>query len=225
VGIPAAQRCGDPSAEASLRAQLASALTNLHRYDEAVRESDSARELAEQAGDEATQAVALGELARALEGKGDLPAALAHLAHVKQIRDRIGSGRAVALTQRWIGEILAGLGRYGEAVAILREAIGVFATLDRAQYARAMTILAAIHLRSGQVEQAAPMLTEALEIARELGSSRYEAEALFVLGDLAWQRRDFGKARDTWSAALQFYIRSGDRKIGEIRQRLARSDE
>jgi tetratricopeptide (TPR) repeat protein len=224
VGIPAAQRCGDLSAEASLRAQLASALTNLHRFDDAVRESSQARELAERAGDEATQAVALGELARALQGKGELRAALAYVEQVKRIRDRIGTERAAALAQRWIGEIMADLGRCPEAVATLRAAVDVFATLDQAQYARALTILASVHVRCGHEDEAAPLLTEALAIARELGSSHYEAEALFVLGDLAWQQQDFRTARESWSEAMKFYVRSGDRKVSELKERLARSD-
>jgi len=222
MGIPAAHREGDVVAEARLRAQLCSALTNLRRYDDAIREGQAALDLAEQANDESTKATVLGELAGAVQGNGDLPGALAYLKRVKEIREVIGTERAVALSRR-IGEVLAELERYDEAIDALREAAEAMSSLDRAQHARALTSLASVYLRSGRASGAVPPLTQALGIARELGSTHYEAEALVVLGDFAWQRGDVDEAREHWTVAHETYSASGDPKAAEVADRLTRT--
>jgi tetratricopeptide (TPR) repeat protein len=222
MGIPAAQRVGDTVAEARLHTQLAAALTNLRRYDDAIRENHEALRLAEEADDEFTKAAALSELAGAAQGKGDLPAALAYLTRAKEVRDVIGTDRAVALCQRRIGEVLAELGRHEEAITALREAADAMALLDRAQHARALTSLGSVYLRAGHVLDAIPLLTNALETTRQLGSTHYEAEVLVVLGDIAWQRGETDMAQEHWTGAHSIYSASGDPKTGELADRLKR---
>ncbi|WP_052372384.1 tetratricopeptide repeat protein [Amycolatopsis taiwanensis] len=223
LGIPAARRAGHAAAEARLGVQLASALTNLRRYDDAIRESHAALRLAEQAHDEFTKAAVHSELAGALQGKGDLQGALACLMQAKEIREVIGTQRAVTLCQRRIGEVLAELERYDEAAVALRQAADALSELDRAQYARALTILGSVYLRSGRESEAVPLLTEALEIADELGSPRYQAEVLVVLGDVVSQVGDVDEAREHWTAAHGIYSSSGDPKAAEIAERLTRT--
>jgi tetratricopeptide (TPR) repeat protein len=222
LGIPAAHRGGDVIAEARLRAQLAVALTNLRRYDEAIGEAQLALSLAEQEHDEFTKATALSELAAALQGKGDLPAALSYFQQAKRIREIIGTDRAVALCLRQIGEVLAKLDRYEEAVVALREAADAMATLDQAQYARILTRLGAVYLWFGDARDALVPLTEALRIARELGSRHYQAEVHLLLGDVAWERSDADEAREHWTVAHGIYSASGDPRQTELAERLGR---
>jgi len=223
LGIPAARREGHATAEAQLRAQLCFALTSLRRYDEAVIEGREALRLAEQEDDEDTRVMVLGELAGAVQGTGDLQGALTYLKQVKEIREVIGTKRAEALAQRRIGELLAELGEYDEAIESLREAAEAMASRDRALFARILTSLGSVYLRSGRAPDAEQPLAEALDIARELGSPRYQAEVLFVLGDVAWQRGDVAKARERWAAAHEFYSVNGDPKTAELDERLART--
>ncbi|HEV7974638.1 ATP-binding protein [Amycolatopsis sp.] len=223
MGIPAAHRERDVVAEACLRAQLCFALTGLRRYDDAIHEGHAALRLIERTDDESTRAMVLGELAGAVQGNGDLAGALAYLKQVKEIRAVIGTERAVALAQRRIGEVLAELGRHDEAIKALREAAETMSSLDRALRARTLTSLASVYLRAGRGSDALPPLTEALGVARELGSTRYEAEALLVLGDFAWQRGDVDEAREHWAVAHQAYSASGDPKAAELADRLTRT--
>jgi tetratricopeptide (TPR) repeat protein len=223
MGIPAARRERDVVAEACLRAQLCFALTGLRRYDDAIQEGHAALRLIERTDDESTRAMVLGELAGAVQGNGDLPGALAYLKQVKEIRAVIGTERSVALAQRRIGEVLAELGRHDEAIEALREAADTMSSLDRALRARTLTSLASVYLRAGRGSDALPPLTEALGVARELGSTRYEAEALLVLGDFAWQRGDVDEAREHWAVAHQAYSAGGDPKAAELAERLTRT--
>jgi predicted negative regulator of RcsB-dependent stress response len=223
LGIPAAHRAGDVVAEACLRAQLCFALTGLRRYDEAIQEGQTALRLIEGMDDEFTRAMVLGELAGAVQGNGDLQGALAYLKQVKEIREVIGTERAAALAQRRIGEVLADLERYDEAVEALRSAAEVMSGLDRALRARTLTSLASVYLRAGRESDALPPLTEALAVARELGSPRYEAEVLLVLGDVVWRRGDVDEAREHWTAARETYSASGDPKAAELTERLSRT--
>jgi tetratricopeptide (TPR) repeat protein len=221
LGIPAAKREGNVLAQAYLRTQLCFALTGLHRYDDATREGRIALDLAVQKNDKATQAMVLGELAGAVQGTGDLHGALSYLHQAKEIRDVIGTDRAVALILRRIGEILDQLGRTEEAVVALRTAADALLDLDRAQHGSTLTRLGAVYLRSGRISDAMPLLTTALSIAREFDSPHYEAAALVVLGDAAWHHNNAAKASDRWTAAHTIYSASGDPKAADVERRLA----
>ncbi|HEV7976052.1 tetratricopeptide repeat protein [Amycolatopsis sp.] len=107
---------------------------------------------------------------------------------VKKIREVIGTDRAVAVAQRRIGEMLADQQQYSAAIAAMRGAADMMVSLDRAQYARVLTSLAAVYLRCGRADDAGPLLTEALDITREIGSTHDQAEVLVVLGDVARHR-------------------------------------
>ncbi|MET0134427.1 MAG: NB-ARC domain-containing protein [Kibdelosporangium sp.] len=222
LGIPAAQRIGDATVEARLRAQLVFALSNLRRHDDAIREGEEALRLAVGARDEFTEAALLFELAGAVQGKGDLDGALRYLQRAKRLREKIGTERAVILCQRRIGEVLAQLGRYDEATTALLEAADSLSGIDQAQRARVLTSLSAVHLHNGRESAAAAPLAEALQITQELGSTHYEAEVRVVLGDVAMQRGDIGDARRHWTLAHDIYSRSGDPKAADMSARLGR---
>jgi tetratricopeptide (TPR) repeat protein len=222
LGIPAAGRTGEPVAEARLRAQLVLALTNLHRYDEAVQQSHVALRLAEQENDRPTIATVLAELASAVQGTGDLQGALTHLFHTREIQLELGFTRAAAVCLRRIGEVLSELDRHSEAINSLRSAADELASLDRAQYARTLTCIGTAYLRAHRSAEALPPLVDALEIARELGSPHYQAEVLTILGDVAWQHGDVEQARANWTEANGIYSVSGDPKAERTAQRLAR---
>jgi tetratricopeptide (TPR) repeat protein len=166
--------------------------------------------------------VALGELARAVQGAGDLDGALACLSQVKAIRDVVGTDRASALTQRSIGEVYAEQRRYDDAINAIREAADTLRPLDRVQYANVLTSLAAVYLQCGRAEDTEPILAEALEIAEEFGSQRYQAQVLEVQGDVAEQRGDVETARHHWTAAREIYDANGDREAARVTERLDR---
>ncbi len=68
--------------------------------------------------------------------------------------------------------------------------------------------------RVGREEEGREALLKALEIARQIGIPFIEAEALRLLGSLAWRRSDYALALEQLSAALEVSRRMRDR-IGE----------
>lgn len=222
IGIPAAQHLGHRAAEARLRTQLGYALVKLGRYEEAKQENETALELAEADGDEFTIAAALSELAGAVRGTGDLVGALAHLRRARAIREVIGTPRAVALCDRGIGETLAELGRFDDAVLALSEAASAMERLgDPAQHARALTSLGSTHAMCGRPDDADTALTRALALTDSLGSRHYRAEVLAVLGEVAVRAGRPDAARIHLAEAFQIYDDSGDPKAEAIAGLLA----
>jgi tetratricopeptide (TPR) repeat protein len=222
LGIPAAVRCGHRIAEARLRIQLAAALTDLERHDEAIEENLLAVRLAEQEGDDMTRASALSELADSVQGKGDLIGALSYLHEANRIRERVSTTRAVAVGRRRIGEVLLALGRHEEAVAELRDSATALAALDQAQQARTLASLARAYARLGRLSDARSQLVEAVEITRRLGLVRYEAEAVMVQAEVAELAGDLRAARQHYQQAQAVFAQQDDPKAVMLGTRLDR---
>jgi tetratricopeptide (TPR) repeat protein len=225
LGIPAARRCGNRAAEGKLRAQLTYTFAALHRYDEALREGAIALRLAEEDQDAQALAVALTELSGAAQGSGDLTAALEYLVRTREIRREIGTPRALALCERRIGEVLADLERYPEAVSRLRVAAEAMARLgDVPQQAGSLMSLGRTNLRRGQPAQADADLREAVALVRAAGMPYYEAEALTLLGEVAETIGDLPSARTHYSAAFDLYTEVEEPKAAVVRAKLVELD-
>jgi tetratricopeptide (TPR) repeat protein len=227
----------DDELEWAFQAAVTDGAAGLHSLDEAFvnaaclllvggvgaeAEGRASLELAEAAQDEPMRAVALGELARAVQGAGDLDSALTYLRQVKAIREVNGTDRALALTQRSIGEVYAEKRQYDDAIEAIRGAANTLRNLDPVQYANVLTSLAKVYLQSGRADDAEPLLTEALEITQEFGSRHYQAQALVVLGDVGYRQDDAEGARHHWTVAREIYIASGDPEAARVTERLDR---
>jgi len=221
LGIPAARRSSNPVAEAQLRNQLGMALTNLRRYDDAMDEHQRALRLAEENDDRFITAAALSELAGAAQGRDNLEEALGYLHRAKEIREVIGTERALALCRRRIGEVLCELGRHEEAATELRRAADALAALDKGQHARALASLGANYVRWGRPAEAENPLVTALAMSTELGSPHYRARALTALGDLTRLNGDLDAARGFYDEAHRIYVDSGDPRAADVAERLA----
>jgi len=221
VGIGAAQRVGARTAEATLRAQLGYAYTQIDRHADAAVHSGLALDLATADDDLAMQATALEQLGLATR-RDDPIAALGHFQRSRELNERIDRPRGVALCRRRVGEVLADLGRFDEAAVELTAVATTMAELgDPTQHARAVTMLGAVHLLAGRPAVARHALTEALAAMREFGSPYYQAEILVCLGDAADYDGDTESARRHWHAAADLYESVHDDKAAAIRSRLA----
>jgi tetratricopeptide (TPR) repeat protein len=220
LGIAAAQRCGHAIAEARLRVQLGAALTSLRRFDDSMRENLTALRLAEQEDDESTRADALLELASVAQGMGHLDMAVDYFRQVKQIREVIGTPRAVALCRRRMGEVLTDLGRLDEAVTELKAAAKAMVHLDTVQVARALTSLGTAYLKWDRPAEAQAALTAAMELADNLGSPHYLAAVLTGLGDVAERTGDLSLASQYREQAYRIYADSGDPRAADLVQHL-----
>jgi tetratricopeptide (TPR) repeat protein len=220
MGIAAAQRCHHLTAEARLHTQLGAAFTSLRRYSESIQENHAALRLAEQANNESLRADALLELASAEQAMNHFDTALEYLRQVKQIREVIGTPRAVALCRRRMGEVLADLERYEEAVIELKAAAEAMAALDVVQRARALTSLGSAYLRWDRPTEARVALDAALALTDELGAPYYRAAVLAGLGDVAEHMGDLSLARQHRGQAYEIYALSGDPRAADLAERL-----
>jgi tetratricopeptide (TPR) repeat protein len=112
----------------------------------------------------------LGELAFL---RGDLAQAQAHLEKSLQLSQQIGIMRRIAATQRLLGDVARGEGRYEEAEHIYNEALGIVTQLgDRPVLARLLLSKAKLLIRRKQAQDATMLLRGAISIYKEIGDAR-----------------------------------------------------
>jgi tetratricopeptide (TPR) repeat protein len=185
IGLTAARRLGDRTAEAAALTNRGLALFGLRRYDEAAVAHLDAAAVFRKTGDRHGEGSALNNLGLALQGlRRDDEAAVAHLdaaAVFRETADRHGEGNAL----NNLGLALFGLGRYDEAVAAHLDAAAVFReTGDWHGEGNALGNLGNALRELRRSEEAVAAYREAAEIFRATGDRRNEFMALQSL-DLA----------------------------------------
>jgi serine/threonine protein kinase/tetratricopeptide (TPR) repeat protein len=112
---------------------------------------------------------------------------------------------------RLYGQTLIGLGREREALAPLKEAAGVYADLaDRASAALMWSHVARAHERLGDFVEAQQAWQGALNLRKEIGDGRGEAEALEALGRVARKHLPASVALRYYEEAISRATASGD---------------
>ncbi len=221
LAVAAAQACGEQTAEARLRVQLAVALRNLGRLDEV---TEQVRIVLELAGDHdlGSRATALVQLGHTYRLKGEFEVALRYFREGVDVETRHGRVRGIGLARRRVGEVLIELGRLDEAVTELRESE---ALLDNAvDKARARMFLSRALLRAGRFDESLALAHGVLADVRDAGSPLHVADAFELLGEIAERQSDPPLARDHYRAALACYGESFDPSADRIRDRLGALD-
>ena len=122
------------------------------------------------------------------------------------------SSEAVALARINLAALEYALGDAGAAIVLIEKVQAEVVRSDGPNSPRALMMrqnLARMHLEQGDLQQAETELQELLEGLKAIGSNDH-AEALALLGDIASQRGDPGKARDLHRQALAVYAENGD---------------
>ncbi|WP_394615827.1 ATP-binding protein [Lentzea sp. JNUCC 0626] len=221
LGVRAAQTCGEQTAEARLRNQLAVAFRNLGRLDEATAQ---VRVVLELAGDHdlGSRATALVQLGHTYRLKGEFDIALRYFRQGVDVETRHGRVRGIGLARRRVGEVLVEMGCLDEAIAELEAAE---ALLDNAvDKARARMFLARAISGTGRHDEASDLAESVLADVRDAGSPLHVADAFELLGEIAERRGDLVRARDHHSSALACYGESFDPSADRVRARLAALD-
>ncbi|MFC3891443.1 ATP-binding protein [Lentzea rhizosphaerae] len=220
-GVRAAQMCGERTAEARLRNQLAVALRNLGRLDEATAQVRTVLELAgdHDLGSRATALMRLGHIYRL---RGEFDVALRYFREGLDVETRHGRTRGIALARRRIGEVLINLGRIDEAITELEESE---ALLDNdVDKARARMFRSRAVLRASRFDEALRLAESVLADVRDAGSPLHVADAFELLGEIAERQSDLARARDHYRSALACYGESFDPSAEHVRARLADLD-
>ena len=221
LGVRAAQLCGEQTAEARLRNQLAVALRNLGRLDEATAQVRTVLDLA---GDHdlGSRATALVQLGHTYRLQGEFEVALRYFREGVEVETRHGRVRGIGLARRRVGEVLIEMGRINESVAELQEAEKL---LDNVvDKARARMFLSRAFLHASRFDEAASLAQGVLADVRDAGSPLHVADAYELMGEIAERQGDLAHARDHYRSCLACYGESFDPSADRVRDRLAALD-
>ncbi len=172
-----------------VRSNMALALVDLGRYDEALQHFEAAREAAAARGDRDDEAVALHNIGLVHRSRGDFAAAVrifeTELREVTALGDE--QGRATVLLS--IGDALARLDRYDEALDRLRESLAIVERLGAERgRANALGNIATVHHIRADYDEAVRVYGQAKAIFERLGDVGSIANTLLNLASIAQAR-------------------------------------
>jgi class 3 adenylate cyclase/tetratricopeptide (TPR) repeat protein len=193
-------------------AWLAEALSQLGRFDEAIRHAEAAVQIAESANHPWTLNVGL------------FSRGLAHLRRGEVQRASRDLERGVEICRTWqifatpgvaaaLGVAYTLAGRADEAIAVVAEGLDGFRRHENYVRPAFVFLCAAMSaLSAGRVDEAASHAHEALGLARRLGARASEAHALCLAGDVA-SAAGAGKAEAYYREALALAEELGMRPL------------
>ncbi|MEO3875197.1 BTAD domain-containing putative transcriptional regulator [Nonomuraea sp. B12E4] len=195
AAMAAARRLGDPVEEARACRNLAAALADLGRFDDAHHHLDAALEQDVPSGQAWTHY--FRNLVYGFQGREADALEAARRAH--DLFDRLGdeAGQAIALTD--LGWYHGRLGNHGQALALCEQALVRHQKLGNRPYeAHTWSCLADTRLQLGDPAGAVPCYLQALDVFRELGDSYAEASTLAHLGACHHLAGDHAAAGEHW---------------------------
>ncbi|WP_246082954.1 tetratricopeptide repeat protein [Nonomuraea diastatica] len=200
AAVAAARRLGDRAEEIRVRRNLAAALADLGRFDDAHHNLDAALERSRD--DPAHQAWTHHYRGHVYGLQGRNADALDAARRAHDLFDRLGdrSGQAIVLTD--LGLHHGRLGDHGQARDLCEQALALHQKLGNRPYeAHAWSCLADAHLRLGDTAAAIACHHQALALFRALGDPYAEASTLAHLGACHRLAGDHAAAREPWRHA------------------------
>ncbi|HEX6528013.1 MAG TPA: tetratricopeptide repeat protein [Streptosporangiaceae bacterium] len=223
LGLDAARHGGDALGEAKMLNRIGLAVMNLGQLDDADTYFREALSLWERMGNDYRMASSLHRLGFIAAARDRTGEAIDWFTQAITAYRELGIRRELALTLSDLGDMLTVAGRPADAMIYLGEADSLLAQIsDPYNHARVLTRLGRAYEHLGDFFVAVGYLEEALRSMRDIGSPPGEAEALTALGSLAERAGDSDEARQRYARAEKILVRLGDRRAGQIRERLAR---
>ncbi|MCO1658537.1 AfsR/SARP family transcriptional regulator [Pseudonocardia humida] len=200
AALAAVQRSGERTSEVRVRHDLAAALADLGRFDDAHRHLDAALERSpgEPAGHAWTHYYR--SLVHGLQG--DNAAAFQAARCAGELFEQLGDhvGHAIALTD--LGRYHGLAGRHSEGLAVCEQALARHQALGNRPFeAHTWSCLADIHLHVGDTARAASSYRHALDLFRAIADRYAEASCRAHLGACHHLAGDQVAARAEWTQA------------------------
>jgi tetratricopeptide (TPR) repeat protein/transcriptional regulator with XRE-family HTH domain len=225
TGIAAADKLGDPGAEAWLLNNLSGAYHHDGQPNAALDCLLRALEVNRLRGDRKVEGTNLYNLAVAYFDLNRFAEARDAMHQAQRIHHEIGYRYGESMALRSLGEFdleladeEAGIGYLLQALAMHRE-IG-----DDFIVGVALVSLCECYLGLGQPDQAELYAREAVAVDERIGHRLGQAEALMCLGTSLHDAGKFGAAAENWSAAADIFEQLGDGTAALVRARLAELD-
>jgi tetratricopeptide (TPR) repeat protein len=174
-------------------------------YADALTYFQQALDLRQKLNNPAEIAETLSNVGEAMAKTGQYDKAVEDHLRAMDLERKAGDKRGAASDSASLGVLFGYQGRLGAAVKSTAEAVQSFRELqDRSSWmAQALTAYANALVRAGQFAEAAPVLKEADDLARELKSDSTLAEVMNAEGDRAYYQGDSKAARSSYQRALE----------------------
>lgn len=232
LGLEAAQRCGDRTAERELLGTWAVGLRGAGRFDDAANAFARVLQMARADRDSRSESQALHELGSVHLAADRLEEAQTFLVRAREMRvtlvhetqdepDRLAHLRGVALTDVCLGQVLIKLSRPAEAVETLTSARDVLLDIpDPFDAGRALAWLARAHALCGDLTKGESDGRQAIAEFAEIGSPRWTARSLEMLGQTLQSGGQDNQARTLYQQAIRIYSPISRRDEQRVRRRL-----
>lgn len=202
-----AERSGLPSDQ--LRSNILSWRSRCWRrvrdYEAAREDIERALQLAEDANDPRTIGAAYFQASLVADREGHWVLARSYAEKARAAYEELADKIHVGQLTNNLGGLNFLLGKTDEAIGLLKEAFGIALETGRdADAAQAVSSLAQIHLRTGNVEQAEEQARHALRLLEAAGNEDYLDEvgsAQLVLGRALLEQNRLDEAEEAFSAA------------------------
>jgi tetratricopeptide (TPR) repeat protein len=190
---------GHPRAQMNGRRLLGEALYYMGRYEEALKENDELRRLAEEQGDERALASARIWRANALAMMGRSEGAFAEAREAARTLERLGDAREAAHAHLFLGVLIAGSSsitpRYSETIAEFQEAIRLAEKAhDVRRVGWALFNVADILREAGRLDEATERNQRSREILERIGDRFGLVQALITQGKIGLDRGEYDRA-------------------------------
>ncbi|WP_412540471.1 BTAD domain-containing putative transcriptional regulator [Longispora sp. K20-0274] len=223
AALSAARDCQDPRVLAAMHYSVATQWRGRENHTQAHVHYDQALTWARRSGLPTAEAIYLIQSALSLRAIGRLHEAADRIEAALPLfalneADRDG----VAVTQSMLAHIYRNLGRYAEAMDLIRTAFPVIAELRPLLIPVYANYIACIYIDLGEHDQALAHLDEALRTARTSENSMAEGSILNELGGLYQRLGQHDRALEVLTEALEACIRAHDSfTVSEARSHLA----
>ncbi|MBR7838766.1 tetratricopeptide repeat protein [Actinospica durhamensis] len=224
TGLRCAHALGDRTVEGRMRNSRAQALTELHRFDEAMLDYKVALEVATELGLEAQTAATLTSLCIVHWEAGHYDEAIAYGDQAVARNRASGSLRPLAGALNNLGHAMLRAGRHAEAERAGAEAVEIGREIDHGLIvADGLLIQAEARWRiDGRAEPAESWFREALKLSSGLGQLRNEAQTREFFGAfLLAQGRD-EEAEELLTGCLKILEAMGHPRTAIVRTKLDR---
>ncbi len=182
---------------------LATALLNAAKYDEARRYTDEALALSRRSGDRAGEARALRSLGFCNSRRGNYRQAIRCFSDARAIYEELSDSEGVAKCINCLGTEHYRLGDYDQSLAFFLQALKEYEDRKDAKGVSGVhTNIGVIHEKLGEFEKALTYYDTALAVMEKHVSDREAAATLTNIGNVYTSTRSFEKALDCHFRAL-----------------------